>query len=203
MPKLLGITGGFGAGKSTVGESLKSYGVAVIDADDIVHALLDNCQVVKDAIVERFGEGLHNADGSINHKSLAAIVFADPRARKDLESIVHPAVRDVARKKIEELATESVVAYLVPLLFESGMEDLFDQIWSVDCSYETCMQRIMARNKLSKEEIDRRMQAQLPQKEKNARAHAIVDNSGTLEQTQTQVAALLKKLHSPQRAAEV
>ena len=194
MSKLLGITGGFGAGKSTVGELLKSHGVVVIDSDDIVHALLDECQAIKDAVVARFGVGVRDADGSIDRKSLAAIVFADPAARKDLEAIIHPAVRDTVAKKLKEHFNEPVIALLIPLLFEAGMENMFDEIWSVACPYDTCVQRLKERSGLTKEEIDLRMQAQLSQKEKNARAHVVVDNSDTVEETGVQVARLIDKL---------
>ena len=194
MPKLLGVTGGIGAGKSTVGEFLRSYGIVVIDSDDIVHGLLDHVQAVKDAVLQRFGEGVRNSDGSINRKALGQVVFADPAARKDLESIVHPEVRKAAQKKTEEHADEPIIAFLIPLLFEARMSGMFDEVWSVDCPYDQCVQRLNARTGLTKEEIDQRMQAQLPQKEKNALADAIIDNSGTIDRTQAQVVKLLDRL---------
>lgn len=194
MPKLLGITGGIGAGKSTVGEFLKSYGVVVIDSDDIVHGLLEHSSAIKDAVLQRFGAKVRNSDGSINRKTLGRVVFEDPAARKDLESIVHPEVRKAAREKIEEHANEPVIALLIPLLFEAGMSSVFDEVWSVDCPYDQCVQRLKARTGLTKEEIDQRIQAQLPQKEKNALANAVIDNSGTIDQTRTQVARLLDRL---------
>jgi dephospho-CoA kinase len=166
----------------------------VIDSDEIVHDLLDGCQTIKDAVFKRFGSTVCNSNGTINRKALAGIVFADSAARKDLESIIHPAVHAATQKKIEQHANESVIACLIPLLFEAGMPELFNEIWSVDCPYDKCVQRLKKRCDLTEEEINQRMQAQMPLKEKNARAHAVIDNSGTIDETRAQVAKLLEKL---------
>lgn len=192
MPKLLGITGTLGSGKSTVGDILESYGVAVIDSDKIVHELLRQPGPIREAVLKRFGGTIANTDGTINRQALGKIVFSDPAARKDLESIVHPAVRAVSQSCIAEHAGESVIALLIPLLFEAGMQDMFDQIWCVDTAYDQLLERLQKRSNLSKEEIDRRAGAQLPQKQKNALSHAVIDNSGTIEQTRAQVAKLLE-----------
>jgi dephospho-CoA kinase len=194
MPKLLGITGTFGSGKSTVGEILESHGITVIDSDKIVHELLKQPGPTRVAVLKRFGGTVANPDGTINRQALGKIVFSDPAARKDLESIVHPAVREVSQSRIAQHADESVIALQIPLLFETGMQNMFDQIWCVDTPYDQLLGRLKGRSNLSKEEIDQRLGTQMPLQQKNSLAHAVIDNSGTVEQTRAQVAKLLESL---------
>jgi dephospho-CoA kinase len=194
MPKLLGITGTLGSGKSTVGEILESSGITVIDSDKIVHGLLKQPGAVRDAVLKRFGSTIANPDGTINRQALGKIVFCDPPARKDLESIIHPAVREVSQAQIAQHADESLIALLIPLLFEAGMQDMFDQIWCVDTAYDQLLERLQKRSNLSKEQVDQRLDAQMPQQQKNSLAHVVINNSGTMEQTRAQVVKLLGSL---------
>lgn len=204
-PYVVGITGTIGSGKSLVGAILEREGIPVIDTDKLVHSLLDSPPVLKQ-LKERFGQRIMAAkagEGSIDRAALGRIVFADDEARRDLESIVHPATilecrKQVAtsagRHKVEKLGGRGLVAVLVPLLFEAGLEDEYDEIWTVYAEDEALKKRLQKRDNLNSEEIDRRLRAQLPQKEKVSRATQVIDNSGTKEETERQVQLLLTKL---------
>ncbi len=159
-----------------------------------MHELLEQPGPTQQAVLKRFGNTIVNSDGAINRQVLGKIVFSDPLARKDLESIVHPAVREVSQARITQHSDESVIALLIPLLFEAGMQNMFDQIWCVDTTYDQMLARLQSRSNLSKEEIDQRVGAQLPQQQKNSMSYAVINNSGTIEQTRAQVAKLLAEL---------
>ena len=194
---MIGITGSIGSGKSTVGRFLEEEGIPVIDSDRVVHDLFETNTEVKEAIRARFGNAVmatENGAEKVDRKKLGNIVFSDPASRKALEAIVHPATIKACRERIEEKSDNDVVAVLVPLLFEAGLEKQYDAIWTVFADENTLKQRIRERDKLSEAEIENRFAAQLPQEEKKARATETIDNSGTKEATREQVSTLLRKL---------
>jgi dephospho-CoA kinase len=216
-PIILGITGTIASGKSTVGRLLAERGIAVIDTDQLTHDVLTNDISVKKAIVEQFGPGVlegassespssesarsegnsakgDNADRPIDRKNLAKIVFQNSDSRRKLEQIVHPSVVLSCRRRIKELNKEKLVAVLVPLLFEANMADEYDEIWTVFTSEEVLKQRLGERDKLDAIEIQRRLQAQLPQSEKCSRADQVIDNSHSEAETARQVNLLIEKL---------
>jgi dephospho-CoA kinase len=204
-PYVIGITGTIGSGKSLVGAIIERHGIPVIDTDKLVHSLLDSPPVQKQ-LQDRFGKRIMAAragEDAVDRAALARIVFADDDARKDLEAIVHPATILECRKQVTKLAKEHViaklggrglVAVLVPLLFEAGLADEYDEIWTVYAEDEVLKQRLQKRDNLNSDEIEKRLAAQLPQKEKALRATQVIDNSGTKEKTERQVELLLKKL---------
>jgi dephospho-CoA kinase len=196
MSIVLGITGTIGSGKSAVGKILETLGVPVIDTDEIVHELLTCSGNVRTAAIERFGQGILRDDGSgeIDRNKLGAIVFSDQQARRDLESIVHPAVLEQYRLRARRQSDQPVVAVLVPLLFEAGIESEFDQIWTVIASEQVLRERLARRDNLSNNDIERRLMAQLPQATKAERAHQTIDNSKSLDETKRQVELLLNGL---------
>lgn len=206
-PVILGITGTIASGKSTVGRLLAERGIAVIDTDQLTHDVLTNDISVKKAIVEQFGPGVlesadcenasskdHGPDRPIDRKNLAKIVFQNSDSRRKLEQIVHPSVVLSCRRRIKELNKEKIVAVLVPLLFEANMADEYDEIWTVFTSEEVLKQRLGERDKLDAIEIQRRLQAQLPQSEKCSRADQVIDNSHSEAETARQVNLLIEKL---------
>ncbi|MCA9803426.1 MAG: dephospho-CoA kinase [Cyanobacteria bacterium HKST-UBA02] len=198
-PFIIGITGSIGSGKSTVGSILIDLDVPVIDTDQIVHDLLAGDQAVIAAITDRFGKNVTKfQDGrtGIDRTRLGQLVFADPEARRDLERIVHPATILECRRRIEARTASGLVAVLVPLLFEAGLESEYDEIWTVFTDEESLKRRIVERDGLSAEDADRRLAAQLSQAEKISRSRHIIDNSGTKENTRKQVEALIEKLRS-------
>src|SRR5215471_8140141 len=168
MPKIIGVTGTIASGKSTVGNLLADLGVPVIDTDTLVHELLTEDTPARRAVITRFGPAIvsDDASGAVDRARLGKIVFADDRARKDLESIVHPAVITEYRRRVNDLLGHSVVAILVPLLFEAGVEGEFDEVWTVIANEEVLRSRLQSRDRLSDKEVDKRLTAQLPQSEK-------------------------------------
>ncbi len=202
-PYILGITGTIGSGKSTVGKILQSLSIPVIDTDHIVHDLLDKDSAVIATIRDRFGESVlkNNETGSlvVDRKALGQIVFDDPRAKKDLEEIVHPATILACRKQIAEKKGAPVVAVLVPLLFEAKLESEYDEIWTIYAKEEILVSRLAKRDSMTLEEIQKRLQAQMPQEEKNRRAEHVIDNSGTRAETEKQIKTLVSKITSGDR----
>lgn len=193
---VLGITGSIGSGKSLVGRQLEEMGVAVIDADHLSHELVNNPGPAYDAIIARFGADIADVPGGpVNRKKLGAIVFSDPQARTDLETILHPAIAALQNTRVAELAkTHDVVAVLVPLLFETGSEGRYSAVWAVTVHKEIQIARLKMRDKMTDEEVMRRIKSQWPQSKKAERADKIVDNSGSPDQTRAQVAQLLGEI---------
>lgn len=187
MPYVIGVTGTIASGKSAVGKILSKLQVPVFDTDEIVHELLTEPTQTRKAVFERFGQSIADSNGSVNRRALAQIVFADERARRDLEGIVHPAVIAECRRRIDQLPDSAIAAVLAPLLFEAGLKDEYDETWSVYASGQSVKQRLMDRDKLSELEADKRLKAQWSQEKKAELADVKIDNSGTLEETEKQV----------------
>lgn len=196
-PFVIGITGTIGSGKSTVGRILAHEGIPVIDSDKVVHDLFDFDEQMQDALVNEFGKDILVEVGDsrkIDRIALGRIVFSDPAARKRLEKIVHPATIAACRNAVSEFSDRQAVAVLVPLLFEANLENDYDEIWTVFANEEVLRNRLKERDKLTDEEIDKRLAAQLAQSEKKARAQNLIDNSGTKEETERQVKTLVESL---------
>jgi dephospho-CoA kinase len=196
-PYVIGITGTIGSGKSRVGNILNRLGIPVIDSDIVVHDLFSDDQSLKNAIRSHFGDNViqqSNGLETIDRDALGRIVFADAEARKALEHIVHPAAISECQRRISAVDDSDLVAVLVPLLFEAGLEKQYDEIWAIYTNEETLRKRLSARDKLSADEIDQRLSAQLPQKEKIERSTEMIDNSGKPEETERQVIALVDKV---------
>lgn len=191
MPRTIAITGTIGSGKSLVGDVLASHGYFVIDTDQIVHRLFAQDARLKQAIKDRFGEGVLTGGGDIDRARLGRLVFSDASARKDLEGIVHPAVRKDCRRQVESLSQEKLVFVLVPLLFEAGIQDQFDSVWTITAAEEILRDRLKRRSHLTDEEVDKRLQAQWTQAAKAAAANHVIDNSGTVSDTTQQILRLL------------
>ncbi|MFA6210592.1 MAG: dephospho-CoA kinase [Candidatus Obscuribacterales bacterium] len=195
---VIGITGSIGCGKSLVGRQLQEMGVAVIDADHLSHELVNKPGPAYDKILARFGADLAiSPGGPIDRKKLGAIVFNDTAARADLEAILHPAIGELQKTRTIELAkTHDIVAVLVPLLFETGSQGKYSAVWAVTVHKEIQIQRLKLRDKLSDEEVVRRIKAQWPQDKKAELADKIVDNSGSPEQTLQQVKILVSEIRT-------
>jgi dephospho-CoA kinase len=198
----LGITGTIGSGKSTVGRILEDLGVPVIDTDSIVHSIMENNAKVQERIADRFGKDLlidtvGNGTQTIDRKSLGLIVFKDAAARRDLEAILHPAVKEERRKLIEGFLKEGkyrAVATLVPLLFEAKTEGDYDEVWTVITDEKILRTRLAQRDRLSNEEITQRLLAQLSQEQKSKLGRRTIDNSTDLARTRQQVVLYLDEL---------
>ena len=179
--KLVGLTGGIGAGKSTVSARLAARGAVVVDADAVVRELQASGTPVFEAIVERFGPGVVRPDGELDRPALAAIVFGDPEALADLNRLVHPAVgAEVLRRVAEQEGTDRVVVLDVPLLVESGRYRASGVI-VVDVPPEVAVERLVRDRGMTEEEARARMARQASREERLARADLVIDNSGPPE----------------------
>src|SRR5436309_8262757 len=159
---LVGLTGGIGAGKSTVARMLAQHGAVVIDADELARRAIDPGTPGFDAVVKSFGPELLTSEGAIDRNRLAALVFADEEARRKLEAIVHPEVgRLFAREAARYRDADKVVVYAVPLLVESGFQEMFDVVVVVSAQREARMARLAAARNMSGKDIRDRMDAQL------------------------------------------
>lgn len=191
---LIGLTGGIGTGKTTVSNYLAdTYGLPILDADIYAREAVQPGSLVLDKIFKRYGSSVQLADGTLNRKRLGEIVFNDQNQRQWLEQQIHPYVRDRFQSQLATL-TNPIVVLVVPLLFETGMTDLVNQIWVVSCSREQQLRRIMERDTLSQEQALSRLNSQLPIQEKVARADVVLDNSSTRDNLLKQVNLALKGL---------
>lgn len=192
---IVGLTGGIASGKSTVSRILERLGAVVVDADQLAREAVMPGTSAHRSIVAAFGEGILLPDGSIDRKALGSIIFADSSARKRLEAITHPAIRELAERRLAELSRSgvSVAVYMAALLIEAGAADRVDEVWVVYVDRETQVRRVMARDGLSRSEAEQRLAAQMPMEEKAARGQVVVDNNGTPEELERRVEEIWAK----------
>ena len=194
MPLKIGLTGNIACGKSTVGRLLMARGADYIDADRLVHALLEPGTPENERIVERFGPAVRAADGQIDRPALGGIVFADPAALTDLEAILHPGVRAEIRRRLAASTAPMVVVDAIKL-FEGGLAREMDVNWVVTCPRAEQVRRLMTERGMTAEQAETRIAAQGSQEEKVRQANVVIANGGTLADTERQVdAALMKNL---------
>lgn len=200
-PRLIGVTGGIAAGKTTVTRLLLELGGAVIDADLLAREVTATGSAALAQIAASFGDEVIAGDGSLNRARLAQIVFDDPAARRRLEAITHPAIASAARQRAAALGAQghSVVFYEAALLVETGRHNELDGLVVVTAEERQRVERLMTRSGLTREEAQKRLAAQLPQAVKVQAADFVIDNSGALEQTRAQVEALWEQLSAAQR----
>jgi len=191
---ILGLTGSLGSGKSTVSAMLAGCGAVVVCADQVAHDVVAPGGEALGEIAEAFGPAIICPDGSLDRPVLAAIVFPDPAQRRRLEQIVHPRVRRVVLNLLEQHADAPLVVLDVPLLFESGYEARCNFTLSVSVTESVRLERLARDRGMSAEQVAARLSAQLPQEEKNRRASFVVDNSGPLSHTCSQLAAILSRI---------
>lgn len=200
----VGLTGGIASGKSVVGEMFARLGAHVIQADVIAHELMQPGQAVYDEVVRRFGQGVLDADGTINRPKLAEAAFGStdsPSSVEDLNRIVHPAVIRKQEQWIEEVGRrepEAVTMVEAALILEAGIAQRFDRLVVVTCRPEQRIarwaQRLNVGEDSARSEVTRRMAAQLPDEGKTRSADYVIDNSGSLDETERQVRAVYSKL---------
>ncbi len=189
------LTGGIASGKSLVAAELAARGAVIIDADVLAREVVEPGTPALAAIIDKFGPQIMR-DGELDRSQLGAIVFADPDARRDLERIVHPAVRARAAELERAADPDAVVVHVIPLLVETGQQEDFDVVVSVDVDHETQIQRLIARNGFSRAEAAARVDAQADSEERRTAADVVVDNHGNLEDLREQIAALWDVLTS-------
>lgn len=194
----LALTGGIGSGKSTVAEFFAERGATIIDADAISRALMEPGQQVLAEVVETFGAHLLDDTGRLDRAALANIVFNDDDAREQLNGIVHPAVRaESARLREEALAADpegAVIIQDIPLLVETGQAENFDGVIVVTTDHATRLERLVEARGMDADDAAARIAAQASEQQRRDVAHWLIDNSGTLEETETQVDAVWEEL---------
>lgn len=203
MTHLLGLSGGIGSGKSTVSSLFQELGAVIIDADAIVHELQAPGTPLLAKLVEAFGPNVLTPDGALDRKALGAIVFDDPAARAELGRLVHPPVAETMAQRSEaaRAAGSELIVLDIPLLFEGRAAGTgnaarmgYDSTLLVWVPVEVQIERTIARDACSRDEAQARIDAQLPIDEKRALADRVIDNSGTHEQTRTQVESVYAEL---------
>lgn len=196
--KLIGLTGGIAAGKSTVAAMLRQLGARIVDADELAREIVEPGHDAWKEIVDAFGPEILSADRAIDRDKLRKKIFQDEEARRRLEAITHPRVRALAQQRIQALdsaGAESVV-YEAPLLFEKQVHLWLRPVILVACAPETQQRRLRERDRLSPGEVDRHLKAQMPLDEKRKLADYIIENNGSLEELQKQVQEVWKKIVS-------
>ncbi len=185
----VGLTGGIACGKTHVRKLLAERGAFTVDADTVVHQLMDRQTELTEAVGERFGSDVLAPDGSVDRKKLGAIVFSDPNARRELDRLVHPKVIAEEKRLLAEAERKGVQIGVVDaaLMIETGTYRDYDRLVVVYCPREVQLERLIARDGLSPEEAARRVDAQLSVEEKKLYAHYVVDSSGSLEDTERRV----------------
>ncbi|MDF3051860.1 MAG: dephospho-CoA kinase [Pseudonocardia sp.] len=182
----IGLTGGIGSGKSTVAGLLAARGAQVVDADRIAREVVEPGTPGLEAVVAAFGPGVLTPEGALDRPALAAVVFADPEARRRLDGIVHPLVRARATELVAAAPPDAVVVQDVPLLVETGQAGAYDLVLVVEADTDTRVRRLVGRG-LSEDDARARISAQATDEQRRAVADVVLDNSGTVEALEAQV----------------
>jgi dephospho-CoA kinase len=193
MALIIGLTGGIASGKSTVARMLLDMNIPVIDADVEARKVVEKGQKAYVRIIETFGSEILTAAGDIDRVKLGSIVFHDEDKRHQLNAIVHPAVRESmnAEKAKYVILGNSVVVLDIPLLFESKLTHMVDKTILIYVDAEIQLNRLMSRNQLVESEAMARIKSQMPLIEKIKLADAVIDNNGTINDTETQLIKIL------------
>ena len=189
-----GLTGGTGSGKSTVAEYLRKFGCEVVDADIIAREVTAKGSPVLDDLAKEFGADILDENGELIRKKLGSIVFGDEEKLAKLNEIMRVALDTRFREALDTAASKrlySKVFFDAPALFETKREHFVDKIWVVAADRETRIARIMKRDGISREEVLKRMESQLPDDEKMRRADLVIHNDGTLEDLKNKVTEAL------------
>ncbi|MGE5197606.1 MAG: dephospho-CoA kinase [Deltaproteobacteria bacterium] len=190
---VIGVTGSFGSGKTTVAKMFQSRGAGLIDADRIARVLLRPGSGIYRKVIRAFGKAILKKNKSIDRARLAQIVFKDKRSLKELNGIIHPAVIRCMARKIKD-SQRRLIVLDVPLLIEAGLTEMVDRVIVVTINKKTQIARLRRRTSLGKRDILQRINAQMPQSRKRGFADFIIDNSGPIDKTQKQVDAIRRTL---------
>jgi dephospho-CoA kinase len=196
--RVIGLTGGIASGKSLVSQLLAERGAVILDADKLGHESYRRGTATFDTLVREFGPDVAGPDGEIDRRALGAKVFAEPGAMRKLNAIVWPAIKQLARERIEALRGEGVpvVVLEAAVLIEAEWFDLADEVWLVEVSPETARRRLAERNGLSAEEANKRIAAQLTNEQRRPYAQVVIENNGSLDELHRAVDAAWSALQA-------
>lgn len=186
----IGLTGGIASGKSTVSRMLKERGALIVDADQISREIVMPGSPVLQQIAEAFGSDILQGDGTLDRKRLGAIIFADDDKRRTLNAIMHPPIRAHMMQQMNEYETaypQRLVVADIPLLYESNLQHMFEEVVVVYVPETVQIKRLMQRDGISEEHAKERIASQMPLSDKRERADVVIDNSRSLEDTEKQV----------------
>ena len=189
---IVALTGGIGSGKSTVADAFARHGVPIIDTDVIARELVSPGQPALAEIVDHFGDEVITPDGQLDRTRLRERIFANPAQRQALEQILHPRIREEVRRQIETLQSPYCLV-VIPLYTETGDYPCVDRVLVVDTDDETRIRRTMARDRLSREQVQQILASQSSREERLALADDVVDNSNEADQLVEQVDKLHQK----------
>lgn len=192
--KIIGLTGGIGSGKTTVSKYLKAKGFPVIDADQVARDIVAPGMKANLAIGSTFGGEVMNVDGSINRKKLGDLVFSDQEKLDKLNGITHEEIVGTIKKSIAVFKgkKEPILFIDAPLLFEVGLDALVEDTWVIDTPEDVRIQRIQKRDLMEVDKIRARMETQMDQASKNAKATVIIDNSNGMGELISKIDQLIK-----------
>jgi dephospho-CoA kinase len=189
----VGLTGGIGAGKSTVADLFSQKGAVVIRSDELARQVIEPQTPGFQQVIDRFGKDFVNSEGYIDRAKLAQIVFQDDAALKDLENIIHPLVRSKTNQIIDQHTSETIIVNEIPLLLEKKMESLFDFLVIVISSEKNRLERLAQRG-LAAEQATARMAKQVSDEERKAAADFLIVNDGNLDQLEADVEKIWQTL---------
>lgn len=193
MPFVVGLTGGIGSGKSTVADIFGELGAGVVDTDQIARELTSPGGAALEAIALRFGHRFLTAAGAMDRELMRSLVFSDPGAKSDLESILHPLIRAESERRIAD-STAPYVVLVVPLLFETGRDPgRFQRILVVDCDERTQVERVVRRSGLDPDQVRAIMANQMSRAQRVARADDLVHNDTDIAGLRAQILPLHRK----------
>lgn len=191
----IALTGGIATGKSYVRAQFERLGVPTSDADAIAREVVAPGTPGLADVIERFGPEVLDSSGALDRKRLASVVFADAAARRDLEAIIHPRVKEATDRWFASLGDSHPFAIAdIPLLYEAGRDKDFDEVIVVACNPETQLRRVIERDGLTEEEASARLAAQLPIEDKVKRADHVIRTDGSFTDTDRQVEDLPQRL---------
>lgn len=193
MTLIIGLTGSIGTGKSTIANKFKQLNIPVVDADLIAREVVEPGKDAYNKIVEAFGKQILQRDKTLDRGKLGEIVFEDENKRKTLNSIIHPAIRqEMIRQRDTYIAENAPCVVLdIPLLYESKLTDFVEKVIVVTVDRDIQLQRILNRDDISEKEALQRIGAQIPVSEKEKWADAVIDNNGTIAQSEKQLVRIL------------
>lgn len=196
---VVGLTGGIGSGKTTVSNFFRALGAPVIDADEVSRELVEPGSPVLQTIVQKFGTHLVDRDGRLRRAILRQLIFEDSGLRSDLEAILHPAIRQRMREKLASLDAEYVIM-AIPLLVETGQQDLVDRVLVVDTPESVQIERVLQRDQNTEEQVRKILASQATPAQRLQAANDVIHNDGNLDSLNKSVVALHEKYLQLSRA---
>jgi len=193
MTLIIGLTGSIGTGKSMIANKFKQLNIPVVDADIIAREVVEPGEDAYNKIVAAFGEEILQQDKTLDRAKLGEIVFGDEEKRKTLNDIIHPAIRqEMIRRRDEHVAKNVPCVVLdIPLLYESKLTEFVEKIIVVTVEQDVQLERILGRDDITKKEALQRINSQIPVSEKEKWADAVINNNGTISQSEEQLVHIL------------